>query len=310
MDVAGQAQEQGAVSVLDYTLSIDESVRPGTLYVVATPIGNLGDITARAVHVLSSVDRIAAEDTRHSARLLAHLGITTPLTALHEHNERARSETLVQSLAEGRSLALISDAGTPLISDPGYPLLAAVVAAGLPVVPVPGATALVAALCVSGLPTDRFVFEGFLPSRSGPRRQCLQALANLDATRVFYEAPHRIVATLADMVELLGAARRASVARELTKRHETHYYGTLAELHEQFAAPGAERRGEFVICVAGAGSPPGDRVEIEMDVLLANLLESLPLRRAVDSAARISGLRRNALYQRALELSGTTPGSE
>ncbi len=289
---------------MDYTLSIDESVCPGTLYVVATPIGNLGDITARAVHILNTVDCIAAEDTRHSARLLAHLGIRTSLTALHEHNERERSSVIVQWLGEGRSVALISDAGTPLISDPGYPLVHAVVAAGLPVIAVPGATALVAALSVSGLPTDRFVFEGFLPPRSGPRRQRLQALARLDLTRVFYEAPHRLVASLADMAEMLGDERRASVARELTKRHETLYYGSLGELHRRFAAPGAERRGEFVICVAGAGSPPGDRIEIETDTLLSGLLAALPLRQAVDTAAHLSGLRRNALYQRALELSG------
>ncbi len=294
---------------MDYTLSIDEPVCPGTLYVVATPIGNLGDITARAVHILNNVDCIAAEDTRHSARLLAHLGIRTSLTALHEHNERERSSVIVQWLGEGRSVALISDAGTPLISDPGYPLVSAVVAAGLPVIAVPGATALVAALSVSGLPTDRFVFEGFLPPRSGPRRQRLQALARLDLTRVFYEAPHRLVASLADMVEILGGERRASVARELTKRHETLYYGSLGELHRQFAAPGAERRGEFVICVGGAGSPPGDRIEIETDALLAGLLAALPLRQAVDTAAHLSGLRRNALYQRALELSGAG-GSE
>ncbi len=295
---------------MDYTLSIDESVRPGTLYVVATPIGNLGDISARAVHVLHGVDHIAAEDTRHSARLLAHLGITTALSSVHEHNERARSAAILGWLGEGKSVALISDAGTPMISDPGYPLVNAAVATGVSVVVVPGPTALVTALCASGLPTDRFVFEGFLPARGGPRRQRLQALARLDVTRVFYEAPHRIVATLGDMVDVLGGERRASVARELTKRHESLYHGSLAELHEKFSAPGAERRGEFVICVAGASAPPLDRIEIETDTLLEKLLGILPLRQAVDAAAGISGLRRNALYQRALELSGDTPASE
>lgn len=297
------SREQGAVSVLDYTLSIDEPVQPGTLYVVATPLGNLGDVSARAVHVLAGVDHIVAEDTRHSARLLRHLGLSTPLSPLHEHNERARTAGVVQWLQAGSAVALISDAGTPLISDPGYPLVNAVVAAGLPLVPVPGPAALIAALCVSGLPTDRFGFEGFLPARAGQRRQRLQALSHLTGTRVFYEAPHRIEATLTDMVGILGAARRASVARELTKRHESLYHGTLGELYEYFCDAGVERRGEFVICVAGAASQPGERVEVSTDAVLETLLEVLPLGRAVATAVRITGARRNVLYQRALELS-------
>lgn len=206
---------------------------PATLYVVATPIGNLDDLSPRARQVLAEVDAILCEDTRHSVALLRHAGISRPLLALHEHNEEARAAALVERLRLGQSLALVSDAGTPLISDPGYRLVAAVRAAGFAVSPIPGPCALIAALSVAGLATDRFVFEGFLPARPGERRARLQALAGDPRTLVWYEAPHRIVETLADMASELGGGRRAVIGRELTKRFETVLDGSLAELAER-----------------------------------------------------------------------------
>ncbi|HKK06108.1 MAG TPA: 16S rRNA (cytidine(1402)-2'-O)-methyltransferase [Gammaproteobacteria bacterium] len=274
----------------------------GTLYVVATPIGNLGDMSPRAIDVLSGVDLIAAEDTRHSAPLLRHFGIVTACTALHEHNEREQCARLVARLQVGESVALISDAGTPLLSDPGYHLVAAVGAAGLPVVAVPGPSALVAALSVAGLPTDRFVFEGFLPSKAGARRARLAALVKEDRTLVFYEAPHRIEDTLEDMAEVLGAERQAALCRELTKRHETVLREPLGALRERVAGDADQRRGELVLVVAGAVQ--SDAEETDIDALLGILLEELPVKQAAHLAARISGAKRNAAYRRALALVG------
>jgi 16S rRNA (cytidine1402-2'-O)-methyltransferase len=276
----------------------------GTLYLVATPIGNLGDMTPRAVEVLNEVDVIAAEDTRHSGKLLQHFGIRTPCLAYHEHNERQQCDTLVARLQTGESIALISDAGTPLVSDPGFHLVRAARQAGVAVVPLPGASALIAALSASGLPSDRFVFEGFLPAKTMARRQRLEALAGDPRTLIFYESTHRIEACLADMVAVFGPDRRAVVARELTKRFETIHDDRLGELPAWLAADENRRRGEFVVLVEGAAQIQGDETDAEVQRLLTILMEELPLKQAAALAARISGRKKNALYRLALELSG------
>ncbi|MCC6074667.1 16S rRNA (cytidine(1402)-2'-O)-methyltransferase [Pseudomonas sp. GCM10022188] len=275
---------------------------PGTLYVVATPIGNLEDISARALRVLREVAQIAAEDTRHSARLLQHFGIATPLVACHEHNEREQGGRLVQRLLAGDDLALISDAGTPLISDPGYHLVRNARAAGVRVVPVPGACALIAALSASGLPSDRFVFEGFLPARSTARRQRLQVLCEEPRTLLFYEAPHRLLECLADLRELFGGARSAVLARELSKTFETIKGAPLDELHDWVAADANQQRGECVLLVEGWQAPEGeDALSAEALRVLDLLLAELPLKRAAALAAEITGVRKNLLYQEALQ---------
>lgn len=275
---------------------------PGTLYVVATPIGNLEDISARALRVLREVKLIAAEDTRHSARLLQHFGINTPLTACHEHNEREEGSRLVQRLLGGDDLALVSDAGTPLISDPGYHLVRNARAAGVRVVPVPGACALIAALSASGLPSDRFVFEGFLPARSTARRQRLQAVVEEPRTLIFYEAPHRLLDCLADLRELFGVERPAVLGRELTKTFETIKGAPLGELHDWVAADSNQQRGECVLLVEGWQAPEGeDALSAEALRVLDLLLAELPLKRAAALAAEITGVRKNLLYQQALE---------
>jgi len=278
------------------------SIEKGTLYVVATPIGNLSDMSPRAKEVLSGVDLIAAEDTRHSAPLLRHFGIPTACTALHEHNEREQSAQLVARLRAGEALALISDAGTPLLSDPGYHLVGAAAAAGIAVVAVPGPSALVAALSVAGLPTDRFVFEGFLPPKAGARRARLEALAGETRTLVLYEAPHRLADTLDCLREVFGPERPAALCRELTKRHETVLRAGLGTLCERVADDANQRRGEIVLVVAGA--PAAETGEGEIDALLRILLEELPVKQAAHLAARLSGAKRNAVYRRALALAG------
>jgi 16S rRNA (cytidine1402-2'-O)-methyltransferase len=268
----------------------------GTLHVVATPIGNLGDIGARALEVLRAVDAVCAEDTRHSRQLLMHFGIERPMIALHEHNEAELAERLVARLARGESLALISDAGTPLVSDPGFRLVRAARAAGIRVSPVPGASALVAALSVAGLPSDRFCFEGFLPARAAARRERLQALVAEPRTLVLYESAHRIVDALADLVMVFGADRPAVVARELTKRFETVLDGTLAELAARVAADSDQQRGEFVLVVAGCG----DRADAQLAEgrrLYARLVEHLPPSKAARLAAELSGAARKDLYR-------------
>lgn len=278
--------------------SLPVSTQSGTLFIVATPIGNLEDLSPRAQRVLGEVDRIAAEDTRHSRRLLDHFGIATPMLALHEHNEPVASAGLIARLLQGESIALISDAGTPLISDPGYVLVREARQAGIPVVPVPGPSALITALSACGLPTDRFVYEGFLPSKRAARRKQLEQLAAESRTLVFYEAPHRIEDTLADLRELFGDSREAVLARELTKRFETFLTGDLATLAGQLQADEDQRRGEFVIIVHGAPEATVDRHET--DRVLRILLEELPLKQAARLAAAIRGERKNELYQRAL----------
>lgn len=276
------------------------SVTQGTLYVVATPIGNLEDMSPRACRVLAEVDLIAAEDTRHSGRLLQHFGIKTPSISLHEHNEAGRVPGLLERLRRGENLALISDAGTPLISDPGFALIRAARAAGIPVSPVPGPCALIAALSVAGLPADRFAFEGFLPAKSAARRKALAALAGETRTLLFYESTHRLAVTLQDAADQLGPERGAVVARELTKLHETLYSGSLAELAEWAVQNAEAGKGEVVLLVKGAAPAPTG--ELEADRLLAILLEELPVKQAAALAARITGDKKNRLYQRALAL--------
>jgi 16S rRNA (cytidine1402-2'-O)-methyltransferase len=275
------------------------------LYVVATPIGNLGDISARAREILAAASAVAAEDTRHSGRLLRELGLERPLVSLHEHNERARIAELLARLAAGERIALVSDAGTPLVSDPGYLLVAAAVAAGITVTPVPGPSAAIAALSASGLPCDRFCFEGFLPARAAARRQRLASLAAEPRTLVLYEAPHRIAECLEDLASACGGERRACVARELTKRYETFYRGTLMELAARARSDADLARGESVILVAGA--PAADPGAAELDRTLAVLLKHLRPSAAAAAAAGLTGVRRADAYARALALAKQPP---
>jgi 16S rRNA (cytidine1402-2'-O)-methyltransferase len=274
----------------------------GTLYVVATPIGNLEDISARALRVLREVALIAAEDTRHSSRLLQHFGIATPLAACHEHNEREEGGRFLVRLQAGDDVALISDAGTPLISDPGYHLVRQARAAGIRVVPVPGACALVAALSCAGLPSDRFIFEGFLPAKAAARQARLELLKEEPRTLIFYEAPHRILECLADLVGVFGDERPALLGRELTKTFETLQGLPLAQLHAWVAADGNQQRGECVLVIGGWQAPQGeDAVDSGAVRVLDLLLKELPVKRAAALAAEITGVRKNLLYQLALE---------
>lgn len=276
----------------------------GVLYVVATPIGNLEDLSPRAQRVLAEVALIAAEDTRHTGALLTHFGVRTPLISLHDHNEAERTPALIEKLRAGQSIALVSDAGTPLISDPGFDLVRTARAAGIAVAPVPGASAVIAALSVSGLPTDRFVFEGFLPARSAARRARLKELAREDRTLVFYESVHRLPETLQDMTAEFGAERIAVIGRELTKLHETVCEAPLSELVEWAEHDATAKLGEVVVLVSGAVVPASGAAIIEVRQLLRVLLDELPLKQAVEVAARVSGGKRNALYEQALEISG------
>jgi len=270
---------------------------------VATPIGNLDDMTARAIDVLRAVALIAAEDTRHSAGLLRHFGIATPCLAYHEHNERQQTEVLIERLRQGSAVALISDAGTPLLSDPGYHLVRAAHAAGIRVIPVPGASAALAALAASGLPTDRFAFEGFLPAKSAARRARLVMLQAESRTLLFYEAPHRLVATLEEMAEIFGGEREAVLARELTKIYETIRYDTVEGLWRWVQGDLNQQKGECVLVVHGvAANADGEQASNDAQRLLEILLEELPLKQAVALAAKISGEKRNRLYQWAVDM--------
>lgn len=272
----------------------------GTLFVVATPIGNLEDLSPRARQTLAEVDLIAAEDTRHTGRLLSHIGVKTPQIALHEHNEARAAQSLIERLTDGKSVALVSDAGTPLVSDPGYRLVQAAHEHGITVSPVAGPSAVTAALSVSGLPTDRFAFEGFPPAKPVARRKWLQARATDGRTLLIFEAVHRIAATLADMVDVFGADREAFLGRELTKLHEQCRRATLGELLDEVSAGTIASKGEFVIAIGGSVRP--DRSSLDVDRLLRELLDIVPARQAAAIAARVTGRRRNALYERILEL--------
>ena len=288
-----------AVSLPMVDVSIE---RPG-VYVVATPIGNLGDLSARAAATLAAVDVILCEDTRHSRRLLDHFGIVTPLSALHDHNEtQVCAQLLARLIAAGQACAVISDAGTPLISDPGYAFVCAANQAGIPVHAVPGACAITAALSIAGLPTTRFSFEGFLPNQAGARGARLDALVDDPRTLVFYEAPHRIVACLGAMQNVFGSDREAVVARELTKRFESIYRGTLAELCLRVTSDPDATRGEFVVLVAGNAAEQGAN-DAELERLLHIVLAETDRRTAVRIVTALSGRARNQVYQASLRVS-------
>jgi len=274
------------------------------LYIVATPIGNRDDISHRAVEVLRSVDRIYAEDTRHSLPLLRHHGIQVRLSALHEHNERAQIDSVLDYLQSGHSVALISDAGTPLISDPGYRLVRAAQRAGVKVSPVPGACALTAALSVCGLPTDRFQFVGFAPQKQAARKAWLHELESLAHTQVLYESPHRILDCLGDIVTVMGAEREICVARELTKRFETVLQGTAMQIHATVADDDNQQKGEFVIVIAAKPSCQSQEAAIsaELDKTLMVLLQHLPVKTAARAAAELFSINKRGAYERALVL--------
>ena len=276
----------------------------GVLYVVATPVGNRDDLSPRARRVLAEVDLVAAEDTRRTGRLLSHFGIEQRLMALHEHNEQAAADAVLAHLDTGRSVALVSDAGTPLVSDPGYRLLDAAHRHGARVSPVPGPSAVTAALSVAGLPTDAWCFGGFLPARDGARRERLAALAREPRTMVFFETPHRIGAALTALAGAFGEDRLAFLGRELTKLHEQCLRAPLGQLAAQLTGGVIPARGEFVLVVAGAAPAPAGEAAAAVDVdrLLAELVRVLPGRRAVDVAAAVTGRPKNELYRRMLAL--------
>ena len=277
--------------------------KTGTLFVVATPIGNLADITLRAIDVLTQVDLILAEDTRHASILLQHLDIRTPMKSFHQHNESAQLSALLLRLGDGAQIALISDAGTPLISDPGYLLVRRAREQGIDVTPVPGASAVIAALSASGLAADRFCFEGFLPAKAEARKGRLQALKNEPRTLVLYESSHRIGATLEAIESSLGAARLITVAREISKKFETFYYGTPAQVTATIAADDRHRKGEFVIVVSGADEQVESEVESERAAeIMALLIPEMPLKRASKIAAKILDRNRNDLYAIGLKM--------
>ncbi len=273
------------------------------LYIVATPIGNLGDMTARAIEVLRSVDLIAAEDTRHSARLMQHFGITTRMTPYHDFSDDARVESLLSQVLEGQSIALISDAGTPLISDPGYRLVQRAREQSIRVVPIPGVCAITTALSAAGLPSDRFTFEGFPAAKRTGRQKHFQSLVQETRTIIFYESPHRILDSIDDMLEVFGAQREAVICRELTKTFETLYGASLGQLQSWIREDANRQRGEFVIIVRGAVAQPEEALNAEVLRTLTILLESLSVKQAAALTAQITGVKKNLLYERALEIS-------
>lgn len=277
---------------------MDQSV---ALYIVPTPIGNLGDMSSRAIEVLNQVSLIACEDTRHSGKLLSHFGITTKTTALHDHNERARAQWIVDQLAAGLSIALISDAGTPLISDPGYHLVSHVRQSGFNVIPLPGPCAAITALSASGLPSDRFSFEGFLPSKEKARADKLLALKEDPRTLIFYESPHRIEHSLTTMVEVLGGERHVVMAREVTKTFETFLSGPVSEVLATVSTDLNQQKGEIVLMVYGYHLSDDEAIPTVAINTLKLLCEELPLKKAAAIAAQIHGLKKNALYKYGLE---------
>jgi 16S rRNA (cytidine1402-2'-O)-methyltransferase len=270
------------------------------LYVVATPIGNLGDISLRALETLRGVDLVACEDTRHARHLLDHHSIKVPTLALHQHNENEAAEKLVRLLGEGKAVALVSDAGTPGVSDPGARAVAAVRAAGFRVIPLPGPNAAIAALSAAGLSDPRFLFVGFLPAKVGARRTAIRELGAVDAALVFYEAPHRVVETVGELVELLQSQREIVIARELTKLFEQIERMPLADAPAWLAADANRQRGEFVLVVSGP--PPREDMDVETERVLATLLAELPVKQAAKLAAEITGQPKNVLYALALAL--------
>jgi len=270
------------------------------LYIVATPIGNLGDLSPRALAVLGGADLVAAEDTRHTRRLFAHHGIDSRLTAYHEHSDAAAAERLCDQVAAGAAVALVSDAGTPLVSDPGYRLVRLAQDRGLPVIPVPGPCAAITALSAAGLPSDRFRFEGFLPAKAGPRAARLAALADERATLVFYEAPHRVLETLEALLDAFGGAREAVLARELSKAFETIRRAPLGALRDFVAGDPDQRRGEIVLLVAGSEAAEPE-IDAALGRLARELARDLPAKRVAALLSDFSGVRKNQLYRWLLE---------
>lgn len=278
-----------------------ECNRIGCLYVVATPIGNLEDITHRALNVLREVDLIAAEDTRHTSKLLQHFAISTPLKPCHDHNEREQQGYLINLLLSGKNIALVSDAGTPLISDPGFHLVKEAQLKHIKVVPVPGACAVITALSAAGLPSDRFSFEGFLPAKSVARKNTLESLKQEQRTLIFYEAPHRLLESLQDLSAIFGSDRVAVLARELTKTFETIKQCSLAELVNWVASDANQQRGECVLLISPWKAPEEESINQESLRVLKVLLNELPVKQAAALAAEITGERKNKLYQYAIE---------
>lgn len=278
----------------------------GLLYVVATPIGNLGDITLRALDILKTVDAIAAEDTRHTSGLLAHFGISKKLIAVHEHNEHQSAEKLLKQLQAGESIALVTDAGTPGISDPGAIVVDFVRKAGIKVVPIPGASAVIAALSASGIVQNGFTFHGFLPASGSSRRKALELLKAHSVTLVFYEAPHRIVESIVDMAAVLGAERRITIAREITKTFETMHSCALQDAHAWLLADTNQQRGEFVLLVEALPVKAVEEISAETLRVLKLLLADLPLKQAVKLATEITNEKKNVLYELALSLKTET----
>jgi 16S rRNA (cytidine1402-2'-O)-methyltransferase len=299
---AGRKEPRTGAGVFTaFGLAAEAEPLPAGLYVVATPIGNLRDVTFRALSVLAAAAAVLAEDTRITKRLLAHYGITTPLLTYNDHSSEAVRERMIHRLREGEALALVSDAGTPLVSDPGYRLVQAAIAAGLPVTPIPGPSAMLTALVVSGLPTDRFFFEGFLPAKSGARRTRLQAIAGIPGTLILYEAPHRLPEMLADAAEILGE-RPAVVARELTKLFETVRRGDLPDLARQFAHEGPPK-GEIVVLVGeGTAGTPGPEADAALDARIEAALARHSIKDAAALVAAETGLPKRDVYARALAL--------
>ena len=279
------------------------SNQSGTLYIVATPIGNLGDMVPRAIETLQSVSAIACEDTRHSKKLLDHFRIDKPLVAYHDHSDKTSSYKILKRLASGQDIALISDEGTPLISDPGYRLVLAAREQGFAVVPIPGACAAIAALSVAGLPTDKFRFIGFLPAKSSQRIKSFEQLKGVDETMVFYEAPHRILECLKDAIAVFGGAHIGFIAREITKTFETYLYGTLAELLVKVETDSNQQRGEIVL-VLGASEITTTATSVDDERLLRLLLTELPAAKAAALAAKITGGDKKQFYQMALAQKG------
>jgi len=274
----------------------------GTLYIVATPIGNLDDITFRAFEVLKSVDFVLAEDTRHSKTLLSHLDISKPIRAFHEHNEREKTKAIISEIYSGKSIALISDAGTPLISDPGYFLVAQAKKEGLKVVPIPGPTALITALSASGLASDSFTFLGFLPSKQTARIKLLTGLADRTETIIFYESPKRVLATLTDMQTIFGDSREVCLAKELTKAFETIHTGSIPNIIEYLTIDQNHQKGEFVILISATNEIDLAEAEIQLDSLLPILCAEMGTSKAAKIAAKITGIDKKKCYKRAMDL--------
>ena len=281
----------------------DEANKIGALYIVATPIGNLGDMSQRAIDTLKAVRRVCAEDTRNTRKLLTHFGIQADLQAIHDHNERKKVALIKSWLDAGDDIALVSDAGTPLISDPGYHLVSELGDEGYQIIPIPGASAIITALSIAGLPTDRFTFEGFLPAKSVAKNKILQANAKEERTQVYYESSHRISATIDAMTKIFGESRSVVLARELTKMYEQVFRGSLSRLQEWINADPMHKKGEFVLMVEGHEKETADKqLSASIDDLLNILLDELPVKQAAKIAAKLSNKKKNELYKRAMEL--------